>query len=176
DRHDAECRRVAGLRPQLLGKVRDLRYHPGRGGPGLSTPLRHPDGVGDEDRRRRNGADPHRRAVQPRSRTGSRPALQPREIMFDRYFGALLPAAGQVLPGRAVPSGHRRARTRIAAASGPIVSKLAVRLATKNDPERMRSVVVGPLAKIIRPVLNSPRSSVLGPVDTAPFYALRVGT
>jgi len=40
----------------------------------------------------------------------------------------------------------------------------------------MRSVVVGPLAKIIRPVLSSPRSSVLGPVDTAPFYALRVET
>jgi predicted oxidoreductase len=56
------------------------------------------------------------------------------------------------------------------------VSKLAGRVARKNDPERMRSVVVGPLARIIRPVLNSPRSSVLGPVDTAPFYALRVET
>jgi predicted oxidoreductase len=33
---------------------------------------------------------------------------------------------------------------------------------------------VGPLARIIRPVLESPRSSVLGPVDSAPYYALEV--
>ena len=54
------------------------------------------------------------------------------------------------------------------------MSKLAGRVAKKNDPERLRSIVVGPLAKIIRPVLKSPRSSVLGPVDTAPYYALKV--
>ena len=35
-------------------------------------------------------------------------------------------------------------------------------------------MVVGPLARIISPVLDSPRSSVLGPVDKAPFYALEV--
>lgn len=96
--------------------------------------------------------------------------------MFDRYVGAYYPRLGKYSPDARFPAATARARTRIAAAIGPIVSKLAVRLATKNDPERMRSVVVGPLAKIIRPVLNSPRSSVLGPVDTAPFYALRVGT
>ena len=50
----------------------------------------------------------------------------------------------------------------------------AGRAARANDPERLRSVGVGPLAKIIRPVLESPRSSVLGPVDTAPYYALKV--
>lgn len=54
------------------------------------------------------------------------------------------------------------------------MSKLAGRVARKDDPERLRSVVVGPLAQIIRPVLDSPRSSVLGPVDTAPYYALEV--
>ncbi|WP_347813579.1 FAD-binding protein [Actinomadura sp. 6K520] len=47
-------------------------------------------------------------------------------------------------------------------------------MAKKNDPERMRSIVVGPLAKIIRPVLKSPKSSVLGPIDTPPYYALEV--
>ena len=60
---------------------------------------------------------------------------------------------------------------RVAAAIGPIESTLAGRVAKKNDPERVRSTVVGPLAKIIRPVLKSPKSSVLGPVDTPPYYA-----
>ena len=32
----------------------------------------------------------------------------------------------------------------------------------------------GPLARIIRPVPKSPKSSVLGPIDTAPYYALEV--
>lgn len=67
-----------------------------------------------------------------------------------------------------------RARQSIAAAIGPVVNTLAGRAARSNNPERLRSVVVGPLAKIIRPVLNSPRSSVLGPVETAPYYALKV--
>ena len=98
------------------------------------------------------------------------------DTMFDRYFGAYYPRLGKYSPDARFPAATAKARTRIAAAIGPIVSKLAGRVARKNDPERMRSAVVGPLAKIIRPVLNSPRSSVLGPVDTAPFYALRVET
>ncbi|RYE38821.1 MAG: FAD-binding protein, partial [Hyphomicrobiales bacterium] len=77
-------------------------------------------------------------------------------------------------PDARFPAATAKARMRIAAAIGPIVSKLAGRVATKNDPERVRSLVVGPLAKIIRPVLKSPKSSVLGPIDTAPYYALEV--
>lgn len=55
-----------------------------------------------------------------------------------------------------------------------MVDKLAGRVARKDDPERLRALVVGPLARVIRPVLKSPKSSVLGPVDTAPYYALKV--
>lgn len=67
-----------------------------------------------------------------------------------------------------------KARIGIAAAIGPLVSRLAGRVAKKNDLERVRPLVVGPLAKIIRPMLKSPTSSVLGPVDTAPYDAFMV--
>nr|WP_271213837.1 FAD-dependent oxidoreductase [Rhodococcus wratislaviensis]GLK41107.1 3-oxosteroid 1-dehydrogenase [Rhodococcus wratislaviensis] len=96
------------------------------------------------------------------------------DTMFDRYFGAYSPRLGKNSPDARFPVATAKARMRIAAAIGPIVSKLAGRVAKKNDPERVRSLVVGPLAKIIRPVLNSPKSSVLAPVDTAPYYALEV--
>lgn len=95
------------------------------------------------------------------------------DTMFDRYFGAFYPRLGKNSPDARFPAATAKARVRIAAAIGPIVSKLAGRAAKRNNPERLRSVVVGPLAKIIRPVLKSPKSSVLGPVDTAPYYASR---
>lgn len=57
---------------------------------------------------------------------------------------------------------------------GPTAAKMAGRVARKNDPEALRKAIVGPLGKIIRPVLNSPKSSVLGPVAKAPYYALKV--
>ncbi|MHA4854956.1 FAD-dependent oxidoreductase [Rhodococcus sp. MSC1_016] len=96
------------------------------------------------------------------------------DTLFDRYFGAYSPRLGKNSPDARFPAATAKARKGIAAAIGPIVSKLAGRVARKNDPERVRSLVVGPLAKIIRPVLNSPKSSVLAPVDTAPYYALEV--
>ncbi|MEE2031689.1 FAD-dependent oxidoreductase [Rhodococcus chondri] len=96
------------------------------------------------------------------------------DTLFDRYFGAFYPRLGKNSPDARFPAATAKTRTVIAAAIGPIVSKLAGRVAKKNDPDRMRSAVVGPLAKIIRPMLNSPKSSVLGPVDTAPYYALEV--
>lgn len=102
------------------------------------------------------------------------PQFRRGDTLFDRYFGAFHPRLGKHSPDARFPAAPARARTRIAAAIGPIVSKLAGRVAQKDDPERVRSLIVGPLAKIIRPVLNSPKSSVLGPVDTPPYYALQV--
>ena len=91
-----------------------------------------------------------------------------------RYFGAFYPRLGKNSPDARFPAATAKTRQRVAAAIAPVVNRLAGRAARKNDPEQLRSVVVGPLAKIIRPVLQSPRSSVLGPVDTAPYYALKV--
>lgn len=96
------------------------------------------------------------------------------DTLFDRYFGAYHPWLGSLSPDARFPAATARARTAIATAIGPIVSKLAGRVAKKDDPERLRSLIVAPLARIIRAVLKSPRSSVLGPVDTPPYYALEV--
>ena len=109
---------------------------------------------------------------------GARRAQDPQfgrgDTLFDRYFGAFYPRLGRYSPDVLFPAATAKARMGVASAIGPMVRKLAGRTAKKNDPERLRSVVVGPLARIIRPVLKSPRSSVLGPVDTAPYYALKV--
>ncbi len=94
--------------------------------------------------------------------------------LFDRYFGAFHPRLGENSPDARFPAATARARIGIATAIGPVVSKLAGRVAKRDDPERLRSLVVGPLAKIIRPMLESPPSSVLGPVDSSPFYAVKV--
>lgn len=110
----------------------------------------------------------------PEAARGRDPQFNRGDTVFDRYFGAFYPRLGKNSPDARFPAATAKARLRIAAAIGPIVSKLAGRVAKKNDPERLRSLVVGPLAKIIRPVLKSPRSSVLGPVDTPPYYALKV--
>lgn len=96
------------------------------------------------------------------------------DTLFDRYFGAFHPRLGKFSPDARFPAATAKARMGIAMVVGPIVSKLAARAAKKDDPEFLRSLVVGPLAKIIRPVLKSPRSSVLGPINTPPYYALKV--
>ncbi|WP_064257561.1 FAD-dependent oxidoreductase [Rhodococcus sp. D-6] len=110
----------------------------------------------------------------PDAARGHDPQFHRGDTLFDRYFGAYYPRLGKYSPDNRFPAATAKARTLLAEAIGPVVDKLAGRVARKNDPERLRSLVVGPLAKIIRPVLNSPKSSVLGTVDTAPFYALKV--
>ena len=64
--------------------------------------------------------------------------------MFDRYFGAYYPRLGKYSPDARFPAATARARTRIAAAIGPIVSKLAGRLARKNDPDACAPSPSGP--------------------------------
>ena len=110
----------------------------------------------------------------PEARRARDPEFQRGDTLFDRYFGAYYPRLGRMSPDVRFPATTAKARQLIARLIGPVVNKLAGRAARKNDPEKLRSVVVGPLARIIRPVLKSPRSSVLGPVDTAPYYALKV--
>ena len=110
----------------------------------------------------------------PDARRARDPQFQRGETLFDRYFGAFYPRMGRFSPDARIPAATAKARQRIAKAIGPVVNNLAGRAARKNDPEKLRSLVVGPLAKIIRPVLESPQSSVLGPVETAPYYALKV--
>nr|WP_207928989.1 FAD-binding protein [Actinomadura sp. 6K520] len=165
---------MAGLRPQLLDEVRDLRRPAGRRGAGLSPACGQSLGAGVQDRGGRGGLLRTVDRFNPEARRARDPQFGRGDTLFDRYFGAFYPRLGRFSPDARFPAATAKARTTIAAAIGPVVSKLAGRVAKKNDPERMRSIVVGPLAKIIRPVLKSPKSSVLGPIDTPPYYALEV--
>lgn len=110
----------------------------------------------------------------PEAARGRDPEFDRGGTLFDRYFGAYYPRMGRFSPDALIPAFTARARTQIARAIGPVTSKVARKAARKADYEKLRSLVVGPLATIMRPVLDSPRSSVLGPVDTAPYYALKV--
>jgi succinate dehydrogenase/fumarate reductase flavoprotein subunit len=110
----------------------------------------------------------------PEARRGRDPQFHRGDTLFDRYFGAFYPRLGKYSPDSLFPAATAKARMGIAGVIGPVVDRLAGRVAKRNDPERLRSILVGPLAKIIRPMLKSPKSSVLGPVDTAPYYALKV--
>ncbi|WP_460808591.1 FAD-binding protein [Micromonospora zhanjiangensis] len=110
----------------------------------------------------------------PEAGRGRDPHFDRGGTLFDRYFGAFYPRLSKKSPDALFPAATAKARMVIAKAIGPIVSTLAARAAKKNDPERLRSLVVGPMTKIVRPVLKSPRSSVLGPVNTPPYYALKV--
>ncbi|MPV87852.1 FAD-dependent oxidoreductase, partial [Georgenia ruanii] len=110
----------------------------------------------------------------PEAARGRDPQFNRGGTLFDRYFGAFYPRLGKNSPDARFPAATAKARTVIAKAIGPVVNKAAAATAKKADFERLRSLVVGPLAAIMRPVLKSPRSSVLGPVATAPYYALKV--
>ena len=175
DGHHAERHGVADLRPELLGRSSGSSASPRA----ARCPTTSTAPTPCRSWRRKIGVDEVGllRTVDrfnPEAARARDPQFHRGDTMFDRYFGAYYPRLGKYSPDARFPAATAKARTRIAAAIGPIVSKLAGRVARKNDPERLRSVVVGPLAKIIRPVLNSPKSSVLGPVDTAPYYALKV--
>lgn len=110
----------------------------------------------------------------PEARIGRDSKFHRGETLFDRYFGAYYPRLGKNSPDARFPAVAAKARMLIGRTIGPVVNKLAASAAAKSDPEALRKAVVAPLAKIIRPVLNSPRSSVLGPVEKAPFYAVKV--
>lgn len=96
------------------------------------------------------------------------------DTLFDRYFGAFYPRLGKASPDALFPAATAKARAAIAKLIGPVANKVASKAAKDADFDKLRSMIVGPLAAIMRPVLDSPQSSVLGPVETAPFYALEV--
>lgn len=113
-------------------------------------------------------------AFNPEAARGRDPQFGRGETLFDRYFGAFYPRLGKLSPDALFPAATAKARTAIAKLIGPVANRVAAKAAKDADFDKLRSVVVGPLATIMRPVLKSPRSSVLGPVNRAPFYALKV--
>jgi succinate dehydrogenase/fumarate reductase flavoprotein subunit len=110
----------------------------------------------------------------PEARQGRDPLFDRGGTLFERFFGDYHPRLGKNSPDARFPAATAKARSGIARAVGPVLGPLAARAAKKHDPEKIRARVVPSLAKIMRPSLESPRSSTLGPIDTPPYYAVKV--
>jgi hypothetical protein len=110
----------------------------------------------------------------PKARIGRDPWFDRGGTLFERFFGDYQPRMGKNSPDARFPAATAKARLALATAVGPVLGPLAARAARRRDPERLRSLVVPVLAKIMRPSLESPPSSTLGPVDTPPYYAVKV--
>lgn len=110
----------------------------------------------------------------PEAAQGRDPWFNRGQALFDRYFGAFNPRMGEAAPDAQAPAATAKARSTIAKLIGPIASKGAGFVAGRLNPDTLRSMIVGPLTKIMRPVLKSPQSSTLGPINKGPFYAVKV--
>lgn len=110
----------------------------------------------------------------PQARIGRDPWFDRGGTLFERFFGDYQPRLGKNSPDARFPAATAKARLGIATVVGPVLGPLAARAAKRRNPERMRSLVVPALATIMRPSLESPPSSTLGPIETAPFYAVKV--
>jgi 3-oxosteroid 1-dehydrogenase len=110
----------------------------------------------------------------PEARAGRDPWFGRGGTLFERFFGDFHPRLGKNSPDARLPAGTAKTRVVIAKVIGPILGPFLARTARARKPDRMRSQVVPALAAIMRPTLKSPATSVLGPVDTPPYYAIKV--
>ncbi|WP_231909995.1 FAD-dependent oxidoreductase [Corynebacterium cystitidis] len=109
----------------------------------------------------------------PEAAKGRDPWFGRGETLFDRYFGDFYPMLGAASPAKRFPGVTQQAQWLFAKLIGPIVNMGAKQAAQKNDSEGLRKMIVGPLSKIMRPVLKAPQSSTLGPIERRPLYAVK---
>lgn len=93
---------------------------------------------------------------------------------FERFFGDHNPFLGRYSPNSWAPAKADTARRLIAKAIGPVAGRVMGGVAKAHNPDRMRTVIVPALTKVMRPSLENPASGTLGPVDTPPYYAVKV--
>ncbi|MEV7862618.1 FAD-dependent oxidoreductase [Streptomyces hirsutus] len=93
---------------------------------------------------------------------------------FERFFGDHNPFLGRFSVNAWAPATAERGRALIAKLIGPLAGRIMGNIAKARNPERMRKQLVGPLAMVMRPALKNPATGAIGPVDTAPYYAVKV--
>ncbi|MGD1279267.1 FAD-dependent oxidoreductase [Mycobacterium seoulense] len=113
-------------------------------------------------------------AFNPLARQGRDPQFNRGGTTYERFFGDYHPRLGRLAPLSRFPSATAQVHRVAAAAAGPVVAPLAARVARRREPDRLRERAVPLLAKYLRAYLKSPASSVLGPIDSPPYYAVRV--
>ncbi|MDF1602219.1 FAD-dependent oxidoreductase [Nocardioides sp. YIM 152315] len=112
----------------------------------------------------------------PEAAKGRDPWFNRGSSTFERFFGDHNVFLGRLSPNAWAPGLSERTRMRIAKAVGPVAGRVMGRIARKRDPERMRKRIVPVLTRIMRPCLDRPASGTLGPIDTAPYYAVKIET
>ena len=113
-------------------------------------------------------------AFNPEARRGQDPWFDRGMTQYERFFGDHHPRLGPLSPDALFPAATAKARRAAARAAGPAAGPILARLALARDPEKMRARLVPLLAWTMRPCLGNPASSTLGPVDTPPYYAVKV--
>ena len=132
-----------------------------------------------EELARKCGIDPDGlvrtvREFNPEAAKGRDPWFGRGTTTFERFFGDHNPFLGRFSMNAWAPAAAERARVRIAKLAGPIAGRVMGRIAKARKPERMRKQLVRPLAMIMRPALKNPATGALGPIDTPPYFAVKV--
>jgi succinate dehydrogenase/fumarate reductase flavoprotein subunit len=109
----------------------------------------------------------------PEARAGRDPWFQRGQTKYERFFGDNT-RLGRFSPDVLMAETTARARIALAAAIGPAVGKAMARMAVRRDGEATRRRVTPLLAGSMRRHLRGKPSGTLGPIDTAPYYAVPV--
>ena len=110
----------------------------------------------------------------PEAAQGRDPWFNRGTTRFERFFGDHNVILGKYSPNAWAPAQADRARIAIAKAIGPIAGRVMARIAKARNPERMRKQLVPVLSRIMRPCLDNPSTGTLGPIDTPPYFAVKV--
>ena len=113
-------------------------------------------------------------AYNPEAAQGRDPWFGRGTTTFERFFGDHNPFLGKYSINAWAPAKADRARLAFAKAVAPIAGRVMARLARAHNADRMRKVMVPALAAVMRPCLDNPASGALGPVDTPPYFAVKV--
>ncbi|MFJ6565302.1 FAD-dependent oxidoreductase [Streptomyces sp. NPDC091412] len=132
-----------------------------------------------EELARKCGIDPDGltrtvRQFNPEAAKGLDPWFGRGTTTFERFFGDHNPFLGRFSINAWAPAAAERGRALIAKLIGPVAGRIMGNIAKARNPERMRKQLVGPLAMVMRPALKNPATGAIGPVDTAPYYAVKV--
>ena len=114
------------------------------------------------------------RLFNPEAALGRDPWFNRGSSTFERFFGDHNVFLGRYSPNAWAPTQADKARRAISKAIGPLAGRAMAHVARARRPDRMRKQIVPGLTKIMRPCLDNPSSGALGPIDTAPFYAVKV--
>ncbi|TQC43168.1 FAD-dependent oxidoreductase [Rhodococcus sp. WS4] len=113
-------------------------------------------------------------AFNPEANRGRDPWFHRGETIYDRFFGDHHPRLGRLSPDALFPAATARGRQLLAKLVGPIAGPLLAWTARSRKPDLMRAVLVPLLAWVMRPCLRNPRTAALGPIDTPPYYAVKI--